>query len=77
MASSIMQQKKSFCSCGGVYGRKMWNSTDERLKRAVWQCNKKYSVRGEKVCENSHVDERELQQSFLSSFNEIVENKEE
>lgn len=27
--------KKSFCSCGGVYGRKMWNSTDERLKRAV------------------------------------------
>jgi site-specific DNA recombinase len=68
---------KVICGCcGGIYGRKMWNSTDERLKRAVWQCNNKYAVKGEKRCENKHVDESDLQQAFINAFNEIVENKE-
>lgn len=67
---------KVICGCcGGIYGRKVWNSTDERLKREVWQCNNKYAVKGEKSCENKHVDERDLQQAFISAFNEIIENK--
>lgn len=66
---------KVICGCcGGVYGRKMWHSTDKRLKRAVWQCNNKYAVKGEKGCENKHIDERELQQAFISAFNVILEN---
>ncbi|MHC1731937.1 MAG: recombinase family protein [Bacteroidales bacterium] len=68
---------KVICGCcGKAYGRKVWNSTDEKLRRYVWQCNKKYAVKGEKGCGNKHVDERELQQAFISVFNEIVENKE-
>lgn len=68
---------KVICGCcGGIYGRKMWNSTDERLKRAVWQCNNKYAVKGEKRCENKHVDESDLQQAFINAFNEIIENRE-
>lgn len=67
---------KVICGCcGGIYGRKMWNSTDEKLKRAVWQCNNKYAVKGKKGCENRHLDERDLQQAFIKTFNEIVENK--
>jgi len=61
--------------CGGVYGRKIWNSTDERLRRIVWRCNKKYSVKGEKGCENRHIDERVLYQAFVSTLNAMNENR--
>jgi site-specific DNA recombinase len=29
-------------NCSRAYGRKVWNSTDERLRRVVWRCNNKY-----------------------------------
>lgn len=57
--------------CGGIYGRKVWNSTDESLRRYVWQCSGKYAVKGE----NRHIDERILQQSFIYAFNVMIENK--
>lgn len=28
-------------ACGRAYGRKVWNSTDERLRRIIWRCNNK------------------------------------
>ena len=61
--------------CGGVYGRKIWNSTDERLRRIVWRCNMKYVVKGEKGCENRHIDERVLCQAFVSTLNAMIENR--
>ena len=38
-------------TCGRVFGRKVWNSTSEKLRRIVWQCNGKYLGKGEKGCE--------------------------
>ena len=32
--------------CGRAYGRKVWNSTDEELRRIVWRCNDKYTEKG-------------------------------
>lgn len=61
--------------CGTVYGRKVWNSTDERLRRVVWRCNGKYVVKGEKGCDSRHIDDRFLYQAFISTFNAVVENK--
>lgn len=61
--------------CGSSFGRKVWNSTDERLRRVIWRCNKKYVVKGEKSCENKHIDDRVLYQSFIDAFNAMVENK--
>ncbi len=61
--------------CGSPYGRKVWNSTDERLRRIVWRCNKKYSVKGEKSCQNKHVDDKVLYQAFINTFNAIIKNK--
>jgi site-specific DNA recombinase len=61
--------------CGSAFGRKVWNSTDERLRRVIWRCNKKYTVKGEKSCENKHIDDRVLYQAFINTFNAMVENK--
>lgn len=63
-------------NCGSAFGRKTWNSTDENLKRRVWQCNKKYVKKGEVRCRNKHIDEEVLYKAFVSSFNALVENKE-
>lgn len=62
-------------NCGSAFGRKTWNSTDENLKRRVWQCNKKYEVKGKIKCRNKHVDEEVLYKAFVSSFNALVENR--
>lgn len=61
--------------CGSTFGRKVWNSTDERLRRVIWRCNKMYVVKGEKGCENNHIDDRVLYQVFVNAFNAIIENK--
>jgi hypothetical protein len=62
--------------CGSSFGRKVWNSTDERLRRVIWRCNKKYVIKGERSGENKHIDDRVLYQAFVNSFNAMVENKE-
>ncbi|MBC8061330.1 MAG: recombinase family protein [Clostridiaceae bacterium] len=62
--------------CGSTFGRKVWNSTDERLRRVVWRCNKKYEVKGKKSCENGHIDDKVLYKVFVEAFNAMVENKE-
>ena len=62
-------------SCGHAYGRKVWNSTDDRLRRIVWRCNGKYVVKGEKGCESRHIDDGILYQAFVDVFNAMIENR--
>ncbi len=62
-------------SCGHIYGRKVWNSTDDRCRRIIWRCNGKYAIKGEKGCESRHIDDGVLYQAFVNVFNAIVENK--
>lgn len=61
--------------CGSPFGRKVWNSTNEIRRRVVWRCNKRYVVKGEKGCQNKHIDDRVLYQTFINTFNAIIENK--
>ena len=61
--------------CGSAFGRKVWNSTDERLRRVIWRCNKKYEVKGKKNCSNKHIDDKVLYQAFINTFNAMIENK--
>jgi len=61
--------------CGRAYGRKVWNSTDERLRRIIWRCNSKYSVKGKIDCESRHIDDKLLYMAFVNTYNAIVENK--
>lgn len=62
--------------CDQRYGRKVWNSTNDRLRRIIWRCNGKYVVKGEKGCESGHIDDVVLYQAFIGAFNAMVENKE-
>ena len=41
-------------SCGQVFGRKVWNSTDDRFRRIIWRCNGKYAP-GIDACPGSAV----------------------
>ena len=61
--------------CGRAYGRRVWNSTNERLRRIVWQCGTKYAVKGEVGCRNKHVDDHVLYQAFINVFNMMLDNK--
>jgi len=62
-------------ACGQVFGRKVWNSTDERFRRVIWRCNGKYVMKGKKGCDSRHIDDRVLYQAFISVFNTLVENR--
>ena len=61
--------------CSSSFGRKIWNSNDERLRRMVWRCNRKYAVKGKKSCDNNHIDDRVLYKAFIHTFNAMIENK--
>ncbi len=47
------------------------------MKRYVWQCSKKYKVKGEIGCDNDHVDERDLYEAFGQMVNKLLENRED
>ncbi|TCT15991.1 recombinase-like zinc beta ribbon protein [Natranaerovirga pectinivora] len=67
---------KVICGCcGSIFGRKVWNSTDERLRRYIWRCNRKYEIKGKKACDNKHIDDKVLYEAFINTFNMVLENK--
>jgi len=61
--------------CGKGYGRKVWNSSDERFRRIIWRCNSKYDVKGKIGCESRHIDDAMLYKAFVSVFNAVLENR--
>jgi len=62
-------------TCGHMFGRKVWNSTNEKQRRIIWRCDAKYKVKGVKGCDSKHIDDGVLYQAFMGAFNAIIENK--
>lgn len=62
--------------CGGLFGRKVWNSTNKKLRRVIWQCNHKYEEKGKVLCKNRHVDEELLRDAVVKAFEHIRDNPE-
>ena len=60
--------------CGGLFGRKIWHSTD-KYRKVVWQCNDKY--KGEVKCDNVHLSEDEIYKSILEAINKVIVEKDE
>lgn len=60
--------------CGAFFGSKVWNSTDERYRRIIWQCNDKF--KGTK-CSTSHITEQQIKEKFVEAFNRLFQNKNE
>lgn len=58
--------------CGGLYGSKVWHSTDQ-YRRVIWQCNGKF--KGREKCDTPHLTEEMIRQKFLSAFNELLKGK--
>ena len=58
--------------CGGAFGRKFWSS--KGTTRKVWQCNKRYEVKGVYGCSNRHIDENTIEQVFDIAWDTIIDN---
>ena len=61
---------------GSIFGRKVWNSTNELKRRRVWRCNNKYVTKGKKGCNNKHLDDGAIYKIFINAYNAIIENEE-
>jgi len=62
--------------CGGLFGRKVWNSTNNKLRRVIWQCNHKYEEKGKVLCQNRHMDEDLLKEAIVKATDHIRDNRE-
>ena len=60
--------------CGGSYGSKVWHSND-KYRRIVYQCNRKYS--GNKKCKTPIVTKEDIENRFINVTNNIITNKDE
>ena len=63
-------------NCGGLFGRKVWKSNNEKLCRIIWHCNGKYIEKGIIGCDSKHLDDMVFYEAFVEVFNSLVENKE-
>ena len=61
--------------CGGWYGAKVWHSND-KYRKVVYRCNKKYNKGGE-PCDTPSYTEEEIKQIFLKALNIILTKKTE
>lgn len=59
--------------CGGVYGSKVWHSTD-KYRRIIWRCNSKYE--GEERCRTPHLYETDVIRLFLRALSELLTDRE-
>ena len=60
--------------CGGWYGAKLWHSND-KYRRCVYQCNKKYKQK--EPCSTPHLTEDEIKALFVSAVNNLLSEKKE
>lgn len=66
---------KLFCGdCGGIYGSKVWHSTD-KYRRVIWQCNSKFNKCKEK-CSTPHITEDELKTAFIRAVRVLLSESE-
>lgn len=64
---------KIFCGCcGGVYGSKVWHSTD-KYRRVIWQCNAKF--KDGRHCDTPHLTEAEIQQRFFEALHQLLTDR--
>ena len=73
--NSIFATKVVCEDCGSFFGSKVWNSTNEKYRRTIWQCNNKF--KGETKCTTPHITEDELKDAFIEAFNILFEGMDE
>lgn len=70
---SIFSSKIKCGECGGWYGKKVWHSND-RYRRIIYQCNRKF--KGSK-CKTPYVTEDQIKELFIKAVNRVISDKKE
>ena len=70
----IFSSKIVCAECGGYYGAKVWHSND-KYRRVVYRCNRKYD-NGSK-CSTPALSEDEIKEAFLKAVNILLADKKE
>lgn len=73
--NSLFAARLVCADCGEFFGSKVWNSTDPKYRRVIWQCNHKF--KGEQKCTTPHLTESEIKDAFIKAFNILFDNKDE
>ncbi len=63
----IFSSKIICADCGSFYGAKVWHSND-KYRRVIYRCNKKYLNKNEK-CKTPHLSEEEIKSMFVTAYN--------
>lgn len=71
--NSLFSAKLVCGDCGSFYGAKVWNSTSDKYRRTVWQCNGKF--KGEQKCTTPHLDEKDIKARFIDAYNQLLQIK--
>lgn len=61
--------------CGAFFGAKVWNSTSDKYRKIIWQCNDKF--KGTHKCTTMHLSEDEIKYRFIQAFNILFDEKDE
>ena len=72
--TSPFTSKLTCSSCGGLYGPKVWNSTD-KYRKTVWQCNNKFKRGNKTRCQTPTLTEDNIKDAFIDSYNVYLANK--
>lgn len=77
-ANDILASRLICGQCGNLYGSKVWHSND-KYRRVVYRCNRKYSEKNMQSmeCKTPAITEDEIKQAFLEAFNKCIRNKNE
>ena len=71
---SIFSSRIICGDCGGFFGSKVWNSTNQ-YRRTVWQCNAKFKNKDK--CQTPHLDEQRIKDGFVTAFNRLFNIRDE
>ncbi len=72
--TDILTSRIKCGECGGSYGAKVWHSND-KYRKIVYQCNRKYS--GKENCKTPAIRSDDIESRFVDVVNSIIENKDE
>ena len=72
-SKSIFTSKIVCGCCGGLYGSKVWHSTD-KYRTVIWQCKNKFT--NDVKCKTPHLKEEEIKEIYLKALNQLITDKE-
>lgn len=73
--NNIFASKIVCADCGGYYGPKVWHSND-KYRRVIYRCNRKYS-KGEHKCGTPVLTEEGIKAAFITAFNLLIAKKQQ